>query len=193
MEDKHLHSNFDYKSALSVQKGIEQPEKVSSSYLEKVRANKRKEPTVEELVDGILHGDRTLLSRAITLIESTLPAHQEKAQTVLERCLPYSGKSVRLGITGVPGAGKSTVIESLGTMLTAHNHKVAVLAIGIYPSFPQRWLVGRSGTQDTRDNSALRGRRIRRGDNRDRGRGTERGGGSLDGGFLPASAAGQHR
>ena len=109
MEDKHLHSNFDYESALSVQKGIEQPEKVSSSYLEKVRANKRKEPTVEELVDGILHGDRTLLSRAITLIESTLPAHQEKAQTVLERCLPYSGKSVRLGITGVPGAGKSTV------------------------------------------------------------------------------------
>ncbi len=129
MEDKHLHSNFDYESALSVQKGIKQPEKVSSTYLERVRANRRKELTVEELVDGILHGDRTLLSRAITLIESTLPAHQEKAQTVLERCLPYSGKSVRLGITGVPGAGKSTVIEALGTKLTALNHQVAVLAI----------------------------------------------------------------
>ena len=128
-DDKKLYSNFDYNSALNVQKGIKQPEQVNNNYLERMRARRANEPTVEELVSGILHGDRTLLSRAITLVESSLHAHQQKAQKVIERCLPYSGKSIRLGITGVPGAGKSTTIEALGKMLTSHNHKVAVLAI----------------------------------------------------------------
>ena len=128
-DDKHLFSNFDYETALSVQEGVQQPEQVSNSYIERVRARRQQEPSVEELVSGILHGDRTLLSRAITLVESSLHAHQQKAREVIERCLPYSGKSVRLGITGVPGAGKSTTIEALGKYLTAHNHKVAVLAI----------------------------------------------------------------
>jgi len=128
-DDKHLYSNFDYETALSVQEGVQQPEQVSNSYIERVRARRQQEPSVEELVSGILHGDRTLLSRAITLVESSLHAHQQKAREVIERCLPYSGKSVRLGITGVPGAGKSTTIEALGKYLTAHNHKVAVLAI----------------------------------------------------------------
>ena len=95
MEDKHLHSNFDYESALNVQKGIKQPEMVNSAYLNNMRARKKAEPSVEELVAGILDSNRTILSRAITLIESTFPAHQVKAQQVLERCLPYSGKSVR--------------------------------------------------------------------------------------------------
>ena len=129
MEDKHLYSNFDYDSALSVQEGVKQPDQVSLSYIDRVRAKRAQEPSVEDLVAGIRHGDRTLLSRAITLVESSLHTHQRKAQEVIERCLPYSGKSVRLGITGVPGAGKSTTIEALGKMLTAHNHKVAVLAI----------------------------------------------------------------
>ena len=128
-EDKKLYSNFDYESALSVQQGVQQPGQVSNSYIDKIRARKRQEPTVEELVSGILHGDRIMLSRAITLVESSLHDHQQRAQQVIERCLPYSGKSVRLGITGVPGAGKSTVIEALGKYLTGHNHKVAVLAI----------------------------------------------------------------
>ncbi|MDY5969264.1 MAG: methylmalonyl Co-A mutase-associated GTPase MeaB, partial [Bacteroidales bacterium] len=87
------------------------------------------QPTVDELVDGILRGDRMLLSRAITLVESSLHAHQQQAQQVIECCLPHSGKSIRLGITGVPGAGKSTLIEALGKTLTGLNHKVAVLAI----------------------------------------------------------------
>ncbi len=129
MDDKHLYSNFEYDSALSVAPGIKQPEQVNNSYLERMRAKRLKEPTVDELVSGIRHGDRTVLSRAITLVESSLFAHQQKAQQVIERCLPYSGKSIRLGITGVPGAGKSTLIEALGKWLTAHGHKVAVLAI----------------------------------------------------------------
>ena len=128
-EDKKLYSNFDYDSALNVQQGVKQPEQVSSSYIEKMRARRRQEPGTEELVSGILNGDRTMLSRAITLVESSLHEHQQRAQQVIERCLPYSGKSVRLGITGVPGAGKSTTIEALGKYLTGHNHKVAVLAI----------------------------------------------------------------
>lgn len=128
-EDKKLYSNFDYDSALSVQQGVQQPGQVNNSYLERMRARKRQEFSVDELVAGIRGGDRSMLSRAITLVESSLHAHQQKAQQVIERCLPYSGKSVRLGITGVPGAGKSTTIEALGKYLTGHNHKVAVLAI----------------------------------------------------------------
>lgn len=128
-EDKRLYSNFDYETALNVHEGIKQPEQVSNSYLERMRKRHRQEPSVEEMVGGILRGDRTMLSRAITLVESSLFAHQQKAQQVIEQCLPYSGKSVRLGITGVPGAGKSTIIEALGKFLTSHKHKVAVLAI----------------------------------------------------------------
>ena len=129
MDDKHLYSNFEYDSALSVKQGVEQPRQVSEGYLERMRARRQQEPSVDELVAGIRHGDRTLLSRAITLVESSLLAHRHKAQEVIERCLQLSGKSVRLGITGVPGAGKSTLIEALGKHLTAHGHRVAVLAI----------------------------------------------------------------
>ena len=85
--------------------------------------------SIDELVDGILKGDRTLLSRAITLIESSKREHQEAAEKVIEACLPHSGNSFRLGITGVPGVGKSTFIESFGNLLTEKGHKIAVLAI----------------------------------------------------------------
>ena len=129
MEDKKLYSNFDYESALNVQGGIAQPEKINNNYVQRIKMAKRKELSVDELFSGILSKDRTTLSRAITLVESSLYEHQLKAQQIIERCLPYSGNSIRLGITGVPGAGKSTTIESLGKMLTAHGHKVAVLAI----------------------------------------------------------------
>lgn len=128
-KDKKTYSNFEYDSALNVQEGVNQPEQVSNFYLEKMRQKKHNEPSVEEFVDGIIHGDRVMLSRAITLVESSRFDHRTKAQAIIEQCLPYSGKSVRVGITGVPGAGKSTTIEALGKMLTALNHKVAVLAI----------------------------------------------------------------
>lgn len=78
---------------------------------------------------GILSGDRAALARAITLIESRAPRHQAAAQALLTALLPHSGKSIRIGISGAPGAGKSTFIEALGTHLTANQHRVAVLAI----------------------------------------------------------------
>ncbi len=78
---------------------------------------------------GVLLGDRLTLARTITLIESTLPAHQQLARTIVDLLLPHTGTGIRIGITGVPGAGKSTYIESFGTMLTELGHKVAVLAI----------------------------------------------------------------
>lgn len=85
---------------------------------------------VDDYVKGILKGDRTILSRAITLIESSKQEHHEIAEEVIEKCLPHSGKSIRIGITGVPGVGKSTFIEAFGSYLvTSKNKKVAVLAI----------------------------------------------------------------
>ncbi|PRW64332.1 methylmalonyl Co-A mutase-associated GTPase MeaB [Actinopolyspora mortivallis] len=78
---------------------------------------------------GVLDGSRSALARAITLVESTRPDHREKAQSLLTRLLPHSGGSHRLGVTGVPGVGKSTFIEALGTRLVAEGHRVGVLAV----------------------------------------------------------------
>jgi LAO/AO transport system kinase len=80
-------------------------------------------------VQGVLNGDRRLIAKTITLIESSLAAHQRLAHTIVDLLLPDSGKAIRLGITGVPGVGKSTFIESLGTMLVEKGHRVAVLAV----------------------------------------------------------------
>ncbi len=85
--------------------------------------------SVDNLVAGIRASDRGMLSRAITLLESALPEHQKTARAVMERCLPHAGNSVRVGITGVPGVGKSTFIEALGTRLTGQGRRLAVLAI----------------------------------------------------------------
>ncbi len=83
----------------------------------------------EAYIKGVLDHNRLMLARTITLIESTLPAHQQAARNILDRLLPHTGNSVRLGITGVPGAGKSTFIEAFGTQLTELGKRVAVLAI----------------------------------------------------------------
>lgn len=101
----------------------------SASEAKKKEYQKRKDLTVDDLVDGVLKNERTLLARAITLIESNSQAHQERAQAVLQKLLPHSGKSLRVGITGVPGAGKSTFIEALGMYLIDKGHKVAVLTV----------------------------------------------------------------
>lgn len=84
---------------------------------------------VHEYAKGVLAGSRTTLARAITLVESTRPDHRRRAQELLVELLPHAGGARRVGITGVPGVGKSTFIESLGTMLTAAGHRVAVLAV----------------------------------------------------------------
>jgi LAO/AO transport system kinase len=89
----------------------------------------RREKTVEEYVAGILKHDRAMLAQAITLIESNAPRHFQKGQQVLKSIAPYTGKSVRIGITGVPGAGKSTFIEALGLHACELGHKAAVLAV----------------------------------------------------------------
>ena len=114
-----------YESALTERAGVEQPMQVNPHF----KRHKKVELTVDDYVKGILDGDRTILSRAITMIESENPTHIAMAQDIIERCLPHSGNSLRIGITGVPGVGKSTFIESFGGMLTAQGHKLAVLAI----------------------------------------------------------------
>lgn len=122
---EHPENSEEYKG-LTVNSGVTEAPMVNPYLKKRV---KPKELTVEDYVGGILAGNRTILSRAITLVESNLPEHQEVAQKVIERCLPHSGKSIRIGITGVPGAGKSTFIEALGMYLCHDSHKLAVLAI----------------------------------------------------------------
>ncbi|MBP8949235.1 MAG: hypothetical protein KBG73_10360, partial [Candidatus Promineofilum sp.] len=89
----------------------------------------RRSLSVDDYAGGVLAGDRAVLARAITLIESNAPAHFEQAQEVLRRLLPHSGRALRVGITGVPGAGKSTLIEALGLELVVGGHQIAVLAV----------------------------------------------------------------
>lgn len=124
---EHPENSSEYKG-LTVNSGVEQPSTVNP-YLKRGRY-KRHEYTVGEMVEGILKGNVTVLSQAVTLIESVNPAHQQKAQEVIEKCLPYSGKSLRIGISGVPGAGKSTSIDQFGVhVLDRFGGKLAVLAI----------------------------------------------------------------
>ena len=113
---------------LKVNKGIVQPPMVNP-YLKKTNRSHRRVYTADEYAAGILEGNITILSQAVTLVESSKPEHQDVAQAIIERCLPHSGKSIRVGITGVPGAGKSTSIDAFGMHLIEKGHKLAVLAI----------------------------------------------------------------
>jgi LAO/AO transport system kinase len=117
------------KSALSEVNGINQPDSVSDTVAKRIQLKRKVIPTSKELTDAILKGDKIALSRAITLIESTNPEHLERANEVIKGCLPFANKSVRIGITGVPGVGKSTFIEAFGKYLTSLGKKVAVLAV----------------------------------------------------------------
>lgn len=117
------------KSALIVNKGIEQPGVTDNNSIQRFLQKKRSIMPVNFYLEGILEGNRTILSQAITLVESTSIQHQAVAQEIIEKCLPFSGNSMRIGITGVPGVGKSTFIESMGMYITTLGHKLAVLAI----------------------------------------------------------------
>jgi len=117
------------KSALTEKDGIPQPGSFSKSSLEKIVESRKVQPTSEELFEGILAGNITSLSRSITLVESTNPEHLAKANEIINACLPHANKSIRIGITGVPGVGKSTFIEAFGSYLTSLGKKVAVSAV----------------------------------------------------------------
>ena len=124
---EHPENSEEYKG-LVVNNGVEQPS-IVNPYLQRGRFARRR-LTVDDYVDGILKGNVTVLGQAVTLVESTNPDHQQIAQEVIEKCLPYSGKSVRIGISGVPGAGKSTSIDEFGIhVLERTGGRLAVLAI----------------------------------------------------------------
>ncbi len=113
----------------------------------------------DDYVEGVAKGDRMTLSRAITLIESNSPRHFAKAQRVLQRLLPRTGKALRIGITGVPGAGKSTMIEAFGNMLCDEGHKVAVLTVDPTSSVTKGSILGdktRMGTLSRRPEAFIR-------------------------------------
>ena len=112
-------------SGLQVNTGVEQPPSVNPY----MRRRKRRQLTAADYVDGILKGNTTVLGQAVTLVESLNPDHQVIAQEVIEKCLPYAGKSCRIGITGVPGAGKSTSIDAFGIHILERGGRLAVLAI----------------------------------------------------------------
>ncbi len=125
---EHPENDKAYKG-LKVNDGVEALGPVNP-YLAQMRGKRAARLSVDDYVNGILRGDVTTLSRAVTLVESVLPEHQSIAQEVVERCLPYSGNSVRVGITGVPGAGKSTSIDAFGMhVLSQGTGKLAVLAV----------------------------------------------------------------
>ncbi|MCP4441522.1 MAG: methylmalonyl Co-A mutase-associated GTPase MeaB [Aureispira sp.] len=113
--------------ALHIQKGVVSPSSINPN-LSKKRW-KRKQRSVEEYVKGIKEGNRVVLSQAITLIESQRSSHQELAEQIIEQCLPFAVPSIRIGITGTPGVGKSTFIEAFGQEIVNQGHKLAVLAI----------------------------------------------------------------
>ena len=121
--------NSDEFAGLQVNAGVNEQLMVNPN-LEKFRKKRTRLFSVDEYVDGIREGNVSMLGQAVTLVESTLPHHQEIAQQVIERCLPYAGQSVRIGISGVPGAGKSTSIDVFGLhLLERYGGKIAVLAI----------------------------------------------------------------
>jgi len=123
---EHPENDSQY-TGLTVNSGVAQPP-VVNPYIKK-RPRRKPLPSVSELVEGIIKGDVTVLSRAVTLVESLAPDHYALAQEVIEKCLPHSGNSRRIGITGVPGAGKSTSIDVFGLHVLKDGGKLAVLAI----------------------------------------------------------------
>lgn len=115
--------------ALKIMGGIHSPGSLNEDAVKRIRNMRRKKPGEKEFLEGILKGNRAILGQAITLVESSLESDRQKAQRLIENCLPYCGNSIRIGITGVPGVGKSTFIEAFGTHLTSMGYKVAVLAV----------------------------------------------------------------
>ncbi|PZD79528.1 methylmalonyl Co-A mutase-associated GTPase MeaB [Mesonia sp. K7] len=122
--------DHDKKSALSETNNPNSSANIGKNAADKIKALRRKKIDTQSLIDEILKGNHTALSRAITLVESEQPSHQAQAKQVIDGCLPHANNSLRIGITGVPGVGKSTFIEAFGNyLINKHQKKVAVLAI----------------------------------------------------------------
>lgn len=131
-----------HKSALSEKKGIPSPDITGVSAINKIKAKRQQQPDADDLIKGILNGDMTSLSRAITLVESNNVNHLQKANTVIKACLPHANNSIRIGITGVPGVGKSTFIETFGKHLISLEKKVAILAVDPSSSLTKGSILG---------------------------------------------------
>lgn len=116
-------------SSTHEKQGVEQPANLSVDAAQKIKSKRRKTAGIAQLLKGIKAGDNSMLSRAITLVESRSPRHRQQAQELLEACLPLANRSIRIGITGVPGVGKSSFIERFGRLLTTSGKRVAVLAV----------------------------------------------------------------
>ncbi|WP_196889396.1 methylmalonyl Co-A mutase-associated GTPase MeaB [Aureivirga sp. CE67] len=146
-----MQKNKDEKSkkTLTEIEGVAQPDKINQKSINFIKRKRIKQPSVEEFIQEIISGNISFLSRAITLIESSNPKHQEKANKILEGCLPHANNSYRIGITGVPGVGKSTFIESFGNELTKKGHKVAVLAIDPSSSINKGSILGDKTRMET--------------------------------------------
>ncbi len=125
---KHIENSGEFES-LKVNDGIAMPDGIHQDAVRRFKKKRKPLLAVEEYFEGIRSGNRTILSKAITLVESSLSDHRAIAKQLIEKCLPHSGNSLRLGITGVPGVGKSTFIEGFGNHIIRQNRSIAVLAI----------------------------------------------------------------
>lgn len=129
-------------SAIHELKGVSQPTSSNPVAAKKIQESRRKPLSVATLSEAILKGNHTALSKGITLVESMAQKHQQQAKELIQACLPFANKSIRIGITGVPGVGKSTFIESFGTLLTQKGKKVAVLAVDPSSSLSKGSILG---------------------------------------------------
>ncbi len=128
--------------ALHEKGGITPPDSLSKSAAEKLKEKRRQSVSTSDLLQGLLAKDKTALSRAITLVESTAPKHQKQAKEIIEACLPHANKSIRVGITGVPGVGKSTFIERFGKQLADQGKQIAILAVDPSSSLSKGSILG---------------------------------------------------
>ncbi len=140
MQSSDVHQNN--KSALKENEGIEQPHITNASAIQRFQQRRKKRISTEEIITRITNHDKVALSQGITLIESLNQDHHKQAEEIIQGCLPFANKSIRIGITGVPGVGKSTFIESFGQLLTSMGKKVAVLAIDPSSSITKGSILG---------------------------------------------------
>lgn len=137
MSDKPKHIG-----ALQEKSGVTPPPTINVEMVNRLKTQRSNRPNVSELFQGILDQNQVALSRAITVIESTAKKHQREARELIKMCLPYSTKSIRIGITGVPGVGKSTFIESFGKLLISKGKRVAVLTVDPSSSITKGSILG---------------------------------------------------